>query len=133
MKSNMMWTLLLGAFFSCVQEEELSGPLPVGSWVQGEHVDQGFTLQQVSNIPANTYGYRFLPNGKMVNRTLSGWCATPPIVTQDYEGTWQLDGDILTWETPFWGGTEIQEWKISPIAQNQIQVEVIRRDYMYAF
>ncbi|EON76693.1 hypothetical protein ADIS_3143 [Lunatimonas lonarensis] len=127
-----MWTLLLGAFFSCTQQEDLSGPLPVESRVQAERVDQGFTLQQVSSVPANTFGYRLLPGGKMVNRTFSGWCATPPIVTQDYEGTWRLDGDILTWESPFWGGIETQEWRISPSAQNTIRVEVIRRDFTYS-
>lgn len=133
MKSKLIWTFTIAALISCVKEEDLSGPIPIGSWIQAEHADQGFTLQQVSDLPSNTYGYRFLPNGKMVNRTLSGWCATPPIVTRDYEGTWRLSANILTWESPFWGGTEIQEWKISPTSQNQIQVEVIRRDYVYAY
>jgi hypothetical protein len=100
----------------------------VGNWSNLDYQENGFVMQKVNQLKENTYGYRFLSNGKLIHRANSGWCGTPPIVTSDYEGTWKRDGDILTVSAPFWGGMNIQEWKITSASENTLQVEVIRQE-----
>jgi hypothetical protein len=48
-----------------------------------------------------------------------------PIATSDFDGTWERDGDMIRLEAGFWGGTQVQKWKILSDAGNTLQVEVI--------
>ncbi|NHE59899.1 hypothetical protein G9Q97_24105 [Cyclobacterium sp. GBPx2] len=102
-----------------------SGPVPVGNWSNLEYRENGFEMEKVNQLQENTYGYRFLSNGKLIHRANSGWCGTPPIVTSDFEGTWEKEGDIITLTAAFWGGTQVQKWKISSSTGNSLEIEVI--------
>ncbi|MFO7822568.1 MAG: hypothetical protein R6V72_01425 [Cyclobacterium sp.] len=128
-----VFTFVLGLlFFSCMENEDLSAlgsePFPVGNWSNLNYQENGFAMEKVNQLQENTYGYRFLSDGKLIHRANSGWCGTPPIVTTDYEGRWEKDGDILKVNVPFWGGTHVQEWKITSTSGNTLQVEVISED-----
>ncbi|WP_246255851.1 hypothetical protein [Cyclobacterium plantarum] len=125
-----LFTFVLGLLlFSCMENEDLSalssGPVPVGNWSNLEYRENGFEMEKVNQLQENTYGYRFLSNGKLIHRANSGWCGTPPIVTSDFEGTWEKEGDIITLTAAFWGGTQVQKWKISSSTGNSLEIEVI--------
>lgn len=127
--SKLALLLLILTFISCMEDQQLSGldkgPAPVGIWSHISYQDNSLILEKGPKLQDNTYGYRFLSNGKLIHRANSGFCGTPPIATSDFEGTWQRDGDIIRLEAGFWGGTQIQEWKILSDAGNSLQVEVI--------
>jgi len=130
MKTTVFALLLITlALISCMEDQRLSeldkGPAPVGIWSHITYQDNSLILEKSHKLEDNTYGYRFLSNGKLIHRANSGFCGTPPIVTSDFEGTWERDGDIIRLEAGFWGGTQIQEWKILSDAGNTLQVEVI--------
>lgn len=113
---------------SCMDDTQLSadkGPVPVGTWGNISYQDNGMVLEKTPQLRENTYGYRFLSNGKLIHRANSGFCGTPPIVTNDYEGSWERDGDIIRIKAAFWGGTQIQEWKIKTQSGNSIHVEIL--------
>ena len=116
------------AFVSCMDDTYLSadkGPAPIGTWGNIRYQDNGMVLEKTQQLQENTYGYRFLSNGKLIHRANSGFCGTPPITTSDYEGSWERDGDIIRLEAAFWGGRQIQEWKINSHAGNTFQIEVL--------
>ncbi len=129
MKTTVLTFVFGLLLFSCIENEDLSaftsGPVPVGNWSNLEFQENGLVMEKVNQLQENTYGYRFLSDGKLVHRANSGFCGTPPIVTADYEGTWVRDGDILTLTAPFWGGTQIQEWKITSATGSTLLVEVL--------
>ena len=133
MKTTVLTFVFGLLLFSCMETDDLSaltsGPVPVGNWSNLDYQENGFVMQKVNQLQENTYGYRFLSNGKLIHRANSGWCGTPPIVTSDYEGTWEVDGDILILTASFWGGTQIQEWKITSAAGGTLQVEVLSNDF----
>lgn len=128
-----VFTFVLGLLlFSCMEDESLSalqsGPIPVGNWSNLEYQENGIVMEKVNQLRENTYGYRFYSNGKLIHRANSGWCGTPPIVTSDFEGTWEKDGDVLTLTASFWGGTQVQKWKIINSAGNNLTIEIISQD-----
>src|SRR5690606_14944169 len=130
MKTTVFALLLITLpLISCMEDQRLSeldkGPAPVGIWSHITYQDNSLILEKSHKLEDNTYGYRFLSNGKLIHRANSGFCGTPPIVTSDFEGTWERDGDIIRLEAGFWGGTQIQEWKILSDAGNTLQVEVV--------
>lgn len=118
--------------FSCMDDESLSalqtGPVPVGKWSNLEYQENGIAMEKVNQLPENTYGYRFFSSGKLIHRANSGWCGTPPIVTNDYEGTWEREGDIIRLESSYWGGRQRQEWKIIEENEGILKLEVLNNE-----
>jgi len=130
MKTPVFALLLIAlTFVSCMEDPQRSaldkGPAPVGIWSNISYQDNSLILEKGPKLQDNTYGYRFLSNGKLIHRANSGFCGTPPIATSDFEGTWKRDGDIIRLEAGFWGGTQVQEWKILSDTGKTLQVEVI--------
>lgn len=129
----IVFAYILGLLsFSCIDSEEISlesGPVPVGTWSNLEYQSNGFVMERVSKLKENNYGYRFLSNGKLIHRANSGWCGTPPIVTTDYEGTWEKIGDTLKVSSRFWGGMIIQEWKINESSSKTLHIAIVSEEW----
>jgi len=132
---NAITLLFISMLFtvSCVEDPQLSadetGPFPIGSWSNMVYMENGMTLEKVSLLKENTYGYRFLSDGSLIHRANSGFCGTPPIVTSDFDGSWTKNGDIIRIEAAFWGGTSIVEWKIISTNDNKLAVEVLKSEW----
>nr|MBI1231644.1 hypothetical protein [Cytophagales bacterium] len=118
--------------FSCIQSDEMAsdlGPLPLGIWSNIEYLSNGFTMERVTQLKENNYGYLFLSNGKLVHRANSSWCGTPPIITKDYEGTWERNGDTITLRSQFWGGVNLQEWRLTESSGKSLLVEIVHSEW----
>jgi hypothetical protein len=132
---NAIYPLFISVLFSvsCVEDPQLSayeeGPLPVGSWSNLTYNEEVMTMEEVSRLKENTYGYRFMSNGKLIHRANSGFCGTPPIVTSDFGGNWTKDGDIIRIEAAFWGGTTVAEWKLISTHGTNLVVEVLKKEW----
>jgi len=130
--SNTLFLLLVLFIVSCVEDPQLSasetGPLPVGSWSNISYNENGMTLEKVNSLQENTYGYRFLSNGKFIHRANSGWCGTPPIVTSDFEGSWTKNSNVISIQGTFWGGETVEEWKIISSDNNVLTINVLKSE-----
>jgi hypothetical protein len=120
--------------FSCMEEENLStlqsGPVPIGNWSNLEYKENGFVMEKVNKLQENTEGYRFFSNGKLLHRANSSWCGTPPILTDDYEGNWERNGQTIRLEAGFWGGTQIQELRIVDETTSTLLLEQISSEWI---
>ncbi|MCH7401995.1 hypothetical protein ACFOUP_15710 [Belliella kenyensis] len=118
---------------SCIENEgdiQEKGQFPVGNWTIGENHENGFSLIRTENLPDNTFGFSFFENGEMTSRRISGWCGTPPVAYSDYSGTWSIGGTTLKLNMGFWGGRNIQEWKIisSNDSGNVVRIEILNAE-----
>jgi hypothetical protein len=119
--------------FSCMEQETFdleSGEFPLGTWTNLQYEETGFTMDRSSAIRANTYGYVFKENGKLIHRANSSFCGTPPIITADFEGTWNVDGDVVEVEVNFWGGKYRQEWKGTQLSGKTVKVELLTQEFI---
>ncbi|MCD8529276.1 MAG: hypothetical protein LRY27_04830, partial [Chitinophagales bacterium] len=49
---------------------------------------------KVKKFSEDKGGYEFKRNGDLIDRN-SGWCGTPPLVYQNYNGTWKLKDNLI--------------------------------------
>jgi hypothetical protein len=134
MKKIILLFSFLFILNSCMEQETLSlegGEFPVGTWTDLQYNENGFSMARTNRLKENTYGFIFQNNGKLLSRSNSGFCGTPPIVTQDYSGKWKVEGNVLKLEMDFWGGKIIQEWRISSASSRSVTVEITKNEYKY--
>ena len=70
----------------------------VGTWVQAEAYgnEAGLvTYTRASKLKTDYFGLVFHADGKVVQRQIAGWCATPPWAFENYEGLWDVNDSIL--------------------------------------
>ncbi|MFD2034961.1 hypothetical protein ACFSKL_09175 [Belliella marina] len=115
MKKILLAFSILLFFASCMENDgdiQENGQFPLGNWTISERHENGFSLIRTGSLPENTYGFSFQKNGKMTVRAIAGWCGTPPVVYSDYSGNWSNAGAALKLNMGFWGGRNVQEWKV---------------------
>jgi len=93
--------------FSCQKEainDNKSG-LP-GTWVYDSYlIETDFEKYTAKEqLDPDQPGFIFMNNGKMTIRSIDGWCATPPVNYQNYEGTWEnLTDSTFMIKHEYWG------------------------------
>ncbi|MCH7408657.1 hypothetical protein MM239_04565 [Belliella sp. DSM 111904] len=134
MKKILLAFLFLVFFASCVEDEFLGdGEFPIGNWTISERHENGFSLIRNESLPENTYGYSFHKNGKMTSRTIAGFCGTPPVIYADYSGNWSNRGSIFNLNMGFWGGRNVQEWKVVSTNDtgNIVRIEIVNSESVF--
>ena len=61
------------------------------------------------------YGFTFHKDGSFTERKNSGWCGTPPIAYDNFEGSWKpLSDTLIDITVAYWGGTLTYQMQIVP-------------------
>lgn len=97
----------------------------VGTWVDfsddfAAPAEDGVTrLVRTENFENNHYGFTFRKDGTFIERKNSGWCGTPPIAYDNFEGVWNpLNDTLIDITVAYWGGTlTYQMWIVSVDAE----------------
>ena len=89
--------------------------------------DYATVYQRTPDLLPNRYGIRFLPNGRLTERQNSGWCGTPPITTEDYDGAWQQRGDSLYITVGYWGGKTSSRIFVLSADSNTLKIKRVYR------
>lgn len=105
------------------QEESLHG-----YWVNPVYTGQEITFMRSTGFIADEYGICFKENRKLVERKNTGWCGTPPVSYDEYEGTWKQNGDRLLLHLSYWGGWMDVEWEIVSLDEEFLIVKVIEKN-----
>lgn len=133
MKNILPLIAICSLLFSCLEHETInleSGEFPLGTWTNLQYEETGFTMDRSSRLEENRYGFIFSEIGKLIHRSNSGFCGTPPIITADFNGTWKVKGDKIEVEVEFWGGKYRQEWKVTQLSGKTVKVELLKQEYI---
>lgn len=130
---SLAFLLILSGCMDNGIDVPLVGAFPVGAWEIRDSRGSVLTLNQRNPLPADTYGYIFQPNGRMVSRSINGFCGTPPVIMEDYPGTWTWTGNSIRINTRFWGGTIQEEWKVLQSTNSTVVLEILESTYNYDF
>jgi len=131
MQKKIKISLLLIFFFifiSCKNKIENYDMLTV-SWLEVNIDDSIKTYKKANELDENKYGFTFKPNGVFIERKNSGWCGTPPISYDNFEGTWIRKDSIINIETTYWGGTLNYKWKILSINNTELKTLLLANEY----
>jgi hypothetical protein len=93
----------------------------VGTWVEEVDIslppaNDGITrLKRAEEFNPDLYGFTFHKDGSFTERKNSGWCGTPPIAYDNFEGSWNpLNDTLIDITVAYWGGTlTYQMWIVS--------------------
>lgn len=93
----------------------------IGTWVENSDpslppaVDGISRLSRAGDFDPDRYGFTFHDDGSFTERKNSGWCGTPPIVYDNFEGTWSpLNDTLIDITVAYWGGSmTYQIWIVS--------------------
>lgn len=92
---------------SCGKQDLYSNDPLIGTWVYDSYlIDSNFEVYTANNeLDPDRPGMIFKPGGKLVNRTIFGWCATPPVSYENYQGSWEYLNDSTVLIRYEWWGT----------------------------
>ncbi|MBL7906735.1 MAG: hypothetical protein JNL22_17070 [Bacteroidales bacterium] len=105
---------------TAVSEESLSG-----FWISPEYLDSMIVYQKADDFNDGP-GYEFKIGGSMIERKNAGWCGTPPITYDNYNGTYELlpDGNLEV-VSPYWGGIIRTRYQIISINQRKLTLRFL--------
>ena len=110
-------------------EENADAKQLLGNWTPKEYKDETTVYEKTANLKENQYGYMLKKGGKLTIRSNSGWCGTPPVITNDYNGTWTLEHNILTINGAYWGGKVIEKWEVIAISGTSLSLKLISTEF----
>ena len=77
----------------------------ISVWVYSDYENEVIEYVKSKNFNKNESGIEFKKNGKLIKRQNIGWCGTPPITYDNYDGSWEFSSDsTLTIIYDYWGG-----------------------------
>lgn len=108
-KKYLLYLPIILIFVSCT-ENPVNEKIPdnlEGTWVYRSYQDDVYTMEKSTNLENDNSGMIILGNGNLIERKNVGFCGTPPVVYDNYEGNWESLSDTkLLINVDYWGGTE---------------------------
>lgn len=103
---------LISGLYSCQKEDVNNADEKIiGTWVYDTYlVDSDFEIFTAKKeLDADRHGFVFEPGGKLVIRNIDGWCDTPQVTFQNYNGTWEyLNDSTIHISHDWWGNSSGQ-------------------------
>ncbi|CAN0197873.1 unnamed protein product [Discosporangium mesarthrocarpum] len=103
-----------------IDEEKLHGHWTFADYKEGE-----VYLKKRYKFKKNKAGIEFRKNGKLVKRQNIGWCGTPPITYDNYDGKWWTNEySEIVMKYKFWGGEIEEYWEIVEVNKGILIVKI---------
>jgi len=100
----------------------------VGTWVEAGYEDDITQLERADALDESRYGFTIKDDGVFIERKNAGWCGTPPISYDNYDGMWvALSDSLLEITVGYWGGTMTYQMRIVFLDQEKLGIR-----YLYA-
>ena len=124
-------------FFSCEKEKvelQVLGAHAeiIGTWVEERDdslstVYDGITrMNRREDLDPDDYGFIIQEDGTFLERKNAGWCGTPPITYENYEGNWEAVSDsLLNITVGYWGGMLSYQLQIVSLEEDKLWVRFL--------
>ena len=126
-----LFILVLVLFFSCekdlVNMEALGDNTGiVGTWVEDEYKGDTLFLQRSGAFDKEKYGFTIHEDGAFTEHKNAGWCGTPPITYDSFEGTWEAVSDsLLDITVAYWGGVMTYQIRIVALTPEELAIRYL--------
>lgn len=121
--------LFIAGFFlsACEKQDTFVKEELIGVYINSEYSDSLITFNREDVLPENDYAIQFKTNGKLIERNNAGWCGTPPITYDNFEGSWKREKQVVDYTVEFWGGTRDIKWEIISLDDQILKVKLIEQ------
>ena len=130
---EVLFLITLLVLTSCeksMQEADMLGANAeiIGTWVENGYEDDVTLLERAQSLDPSKYGFTINEDGTFIEHKNAGWCATPPITYDNFEGDWEAVSDsLLEINVGYWGGTMTYQMRIVFLNQDSLGIR-----YLYA-
>jgi len=118
-------------FFSCEKElmnlEALGdNTVILGTWVEDEYKGDTLYLDRSEAFNKDKYGFTIHEDGTFTEHKNAGWCGTPPITYDSFEGTWEAVSDsLLDITVAYWGGVMTYQIRIVSLTADELAIRYL--------
>lgn len=104
----------------------------IGTWVETLGV-QAFVAEdgiarfdRAKDLNPDSYGFVLNADGTFKERKNAGWCGTPPISYDNFEGTWEPWSDsLLDITVAYWGGSMTYQMRIMFVEGDKLGIRYL--------
>lgn len=104
----------------------------IGTWVEESDyelqiAEDGITrLSRREELDPDSYGFILKEDGTFTERKNAGWCGTPPITYDNYEGSWEPVSDsLLDITVAYWGGIMTYQIRIVSLEDDKLGIRYL--------
>jgi hypothetical protein len=131
--SKLIILLSIVTLISCEKSDEQivadSDPL-IGYWINPVAIgNTTWKYEKADSLKGNNFGFALKSGKSFVERKIAGWCATPPVAFDDFDGTWTKHGSVINITVDYWGGVTDYQWKIISIDNNSLVISKLKEEY----
>ncbi len=101
----------------------------IGTWIDNGYEEDLTLLKRVNSLDPSKYGFSIVDDGSFVERKNAGWCGTPPITYENFEGSWvALSDSLIEITVAYWGGTMTYQMRIVSLDTEDLQIRYLYSD-----
>jgi hypothetical protein len=134
---KLLFLLILVLMVSCEKDSMETDALGenagiIGAWVEEIDIalpviEDGITrLNRSEELADFGYGFIIKEDGTFIERKNAGWCGTPPISYDNFEGSWEaLSDSLLDITVAYWGGTLTYQMRIVSLEEDKLGIRYL--------
>lgn len=98
----------------------------VGTWIEDGQEGDTLLLQRNGAFDKEKYGFTIHEDGTFVEHKNAGWCGTPPITYDSFDGTWEAVSDsLLDITVAYWGGMMTYQMRIVSLDAEELAIRYL--------
>lgn len=98
----------------------------IGTWIEHGFEEDVTLLQRSDQLEPSKYGFTIEGDGSFLERKNAGWCGTPPISYESYEGSWAaLSDSLIEITVAYWGGTMTYQIRIVSVSAEDLRIRYL--------
>lgn len=101
----------------------------IGYWSNPVYQDTVWRYERVNGFQENQYTLAFKIEQEFIERKNAGWCGTPPVTYENFQGTWTRTDDEIKISVGYWGGTAAYRWRIISIDNKYLTIYRFKEEY----
>ena len=98
----------------------------VGTWVENEYKGDTLFLQRSGQMDIEKYGFTINDDGTFLEHKNAGFCGTPPIAYDSFDGSWNAVSDsLLDITVAYWGGVMTYQMRIVSLDAEELSIRYL--------
>ena len=128
---KLVFLLVMGLLSSCEADlmnmEALGDNAGIlGTWVENEYQGDTLFLLRSEVFEKDKYGFTLEEDGTFIEHKNAGWCGTPPISYDSFEGNWEAVSDsLLDITVAYWGGVMTYQIRIVSLEAEELAIRYL--------
>jgi hypothetical protein len=98
----------------------------IGTWIDNGYKGDTLMMYRAGKLDSQKYGFTIKVDGTFIEHKNAGWCGTPPISYDNFEGTWEIVSDsLLDITVAYWGGMMTYQIRIIGVDEKELAIRYL--------